>query len=227
MPDTSPSLATTASKAATRLKSRGLREVAALAWQRASDWVSSEDSLVFFVRDATPTDQAIPGLTFREATPQDAFRYARDIGTDSPSTFTGRLSPTTRCFVIDDGALLLHASWVTTAGAWTRELRAYVVPPGGEAYIYESFTRGEARGRGIYPFALHGVLAWGTANAIRRVWVAVEENNVPSHRAITKAGFVEAFRLPFARRFGRVEIGDATGPRASDAVRFLSRTPPR
>ena len=168
----------------------------------------------------------LPGLTFRQATAADANRYARDIGTDSANSFSRRLSERTRCFVIDDGRSLLHASWMTTAGAWTREVRAYLVPPPGDGYIYESFTRGEARGRGIYPFALRNLTTWGTSADIARLWVAVEELNTPSIRSVTKAGFVEAFRLPFARRFGRLLIDSPYGPRALEAAGFLSRRPP-
>ena len=54
--------------------------------------------------------------------------------------------PTCMCFVVEDGDRFLHSSWVTTTGAWTREIRAYLCPPQGDAYVYESFTRADARG---------------------------------------------------------------------------------
>lgn len=179
-----------------------------------------------FVRNTAPIDARGEGIAFREATAADAVRYARDIGTDSESSFAKRLSARTHCFLIDDGRLLLHASWVTTAGAWTREVKAYLVPPKQDAYIYESFTRAEARGRGIYPFALRCIVDWAAANGVERLWVAVEEHNPASIRSVTKAGFVEAFRLPFTRRFGRVQLGEPAGPEARRARTFLSRTPP-
>ena len=179
-----------------------------------------------FVRDAGPVQANIDGIAFRETTVADAPRYAAEIGTDSASSFEKRLSTRTRCFVVDDGELLLHASWVTTAGAWTREVKSYLVPPPGDAYIYESFTRAEARGRGIYPFALKNIIGWAAGTGVQRLWVAVEEHNAPSTRSVTKAGFTEAFRLPFTRRLGRVHVGAASGPHAGQAAAFLSRTPP-
>ena len=180
-----------------------------------------------FVRDAVTGAPQRDDLTFTRAVPADGARYANDIGTDSASTFAARLSNDTHCFLVSEGETLLHASWVTTAGAWTRELRAYLVPPGGDAYIYESFTRADARGRGVYPFALANILEWGASTGLDRLWVAVEEHNPPSMRAVAKAGFQEAFRLPFARSLGRLRLGVATGPQAGATSAFLSTKPPK
>lgn len=193
---------------------------------RAKEWISSSDDLVMFARDPVAERPSRDGLEFREATKNDGARYARDIGTDSAKSFAGRLSDRTHCFIVEDERAFLHASWVTTAGAWTRELRSYVVPPSGDAYIYESFTRADARGKGVYPFALANILSWAATAGIGRVWVAVEEHNPPSLRAVTKAGFVEAFRLPFSRKLGRLTIGSATGPMTDVSASFLSRKRP-
>ena len=226
MPDLRPSLPTAVAKTAHRASARGPAEVVTLGVGRIKEWFSSSDDLVMFVRDPIPSPPSRTDLTFRAATPDDGPRYARDIGTDSAKTFAARLSPRTHCFIVEDDSRILHASWVTIAGAWTRELRAYLVPPDGGAYVYESFTRADARGRGVYPFALAGILGWAAGSGISKVWVAVEEHNPPSLRAVSKAGFEEAFRLPFARRLGRLTIGEASGPLAHEAGRFLSRTRP-
>lgn len=227
MPDLRPSPTHAVAKTLNRAKHRGIPEVVSLATGRVKEWFSSSNDLVMFVRDAVSETPDRDDLSFRRASASDAPRYARDIGTDSAATFAGRLSGDTHCFVVDDGTRLLHASWVTTTGAWTRELRAYLVPPGGDAYVYESFTRGDARGRGAYPFALAGILDWGAAAGISRVWVAVEEHNPSSLRAVGKAGFEEAFRLPFSRSFGRLRVGTAVGPKADEARSFLSPKAPK
>ena len=194
---------------------------------RVAEWVSSSDDLVMFVKHVVPGGLQRDDLAFRYAGASDGPRYARDIGTDSAATFSRRLSESTHCFLVEDGTTILHASWVTSAGAWTRELRAYLVPPPGDAYIYESFTRADARGRGVYPFALANIVDWSARSGVKHLWVAVEEHNPPSLRAVAKAGFEEAFRVPFSRRFGRLRIEAATGPRADEATRFLSRKPPK
>ncbi len=161
------------------------------------------------VRDAAapaPVFRHDRELVFRAAGPADAESYARAIGTDSAATFRRRLTATTHCFFVQRGDELLHASWVTTGAAWTREIRAYVVPPAGDAYVYESFTAPEARGRGVYPFALAGICSWAAKARLGRVWVAVEGGNAPSYRAITKAGFEPSYSMRYGRRRGRLTL---------------------
>ncbi len=193
---------------------------------RIGTWFSSADDLVMFVRDASHEPAHIDGFAFREAAPWDAGRFARDIGTDSPRTFRDRLTTDTKCFVVDDGTRFVHASWVTTSAAWTRELSTYLTPPATDAYVYESFTRTEVRGRGIYPFALRSIVTWAFDNERRRVWVAVEAGNEASLRAVAKADFREAFRVPFQRRLGRLVVGEPGGPFVDDGREFLSQTRP-
>ncbi len=222
MPDVRPSPLAAIGKVVNRARRRGPLEVTRLGVQRAAEWFSSGDTLVMFVRDAGGDPPTKSSFEFRAANSNDAESYARWIATDSERTFLGRLSESTRCFVVTDDGRLVHASWVTTAAAWTRELRRYLIPPGGDAYVYESFTRAEVRGRGIYPFALQSIAAWMGREGAARLWVAVEEDNAPSLRAVTKGGFERGFELPYRRRLGKVTVASATGPRAEIASLFLS-----
>ena len=235
-----PSPAAIASKISTRLVARGPVEVLAEGAGRIRSWFSSSGLLVFLVAPAEPDPErrddeqlrpappavARDDLILHQAAPSDARSYAREIGTDSPSTFTGRLSTDTWCFLVSDRATrtLMHASWVTTGSAWTRELDRYVVAPERAAYTYESFTRPEARGRGIYPYTLRSMKAWAADSDLRELWVAVEASNAPSLKAVAKAGFVEAFRVPVSKKLGRTTVGPPQGPRASEAAGILSRT---
>ena len=95
-----------------------------------------------------------------------------------------------------------------------RELRRYFRPPPSSAYIYESFTRADARGRGVYPLALKGICEDLHSDGIDEAWVAVEEDNPPSLKAIKKAGFEEAFKVTYKRRLGTIRVEVPTGPRA-------------
>ena len=226
-PDGPPSLIESALKLATRLEHRGLREVALLAWGRGRELMSSSEKLTFLWVTPAPGSPEPDGLRVRRADPADGPRYAADIGTDSASTFRRRLSRTTSCFVAELNGRLVHASWVTTSGAWTRELQLYVVPPrggddgGGEAYVYESFTRAEARGKGAYPKVLRHIESWAAASGLTRLWVAVESSNSPSLRAIAKAGYSAGFELAFERRLGRLSRSDPEGPLAAVGRRML------
>ena len=178
------------------------------------EWVRSDDELIVLVRPAAAEAPAFRHglqLTVRRATIGDAEAYARAIGTDSATTFRRRLGATTHCFLVHLEDRLVHASWVTTSAAWTREIRGYIVPPQGDAYVYESFTSPGVRGRGVYPFALAGVCEWAAQTGVATVWVAVERDNAASFKAIRKAGFEPSFSIRYARRLGRVTV-DVEGP---------------
>jgi hypothetical protein len=125
---------------------------------------------------------------------------------------------------VTKGELIVHSSWVTTAAAWTREIRGYMIPPTGDAYVYESFTRPEVRGRGVYPFALRSISSWGAVAGVSRVWVAVEADNPASLKAVAKGGFEPAFRFSYRRRVGRLNIDPPTGQMADIGISFVSRT---
>ena len=200
-----------------RIRARGLREVAMLGLQRLRESIRSDDRLIFFVRSSggtTPSPKS-EGLSLQRAESSDAASYARDIGTDSAATFASRLTDGTRCYLVFENAKILHATWVTTSASWVREIGRYFRPPPGEAYVYESFTREDARGKGVYPFALHGISADLALEGVRRVWVAVEDHNAPSLRAVAKGGFEEAFDLSLKRRWGRLTLSEPTGPQAA------------
>ena len=175
---------------------------------RLSEAISSEEVLAVLVRPTSATGAERPGegLRLRRLRQADATLYARAIGTDSPSTFATRLSRATRCYGVELDGRLVHASWVTTRCAWTRELRSLVCVGEGDAYVYESFTRGDARGRGVYPYALDQVCAVLAGEDVARLWVAVESHHDPSLRAVAKAGFERAFEISYERKLGKLTL---------------------
>ena len=193
-------------KLITRARTRGLREVLATGLGRVWEFISSSDQLIILARPAVGELHERDDLEFVVATAQDGPRYARDIGTDSASIFASRLTDTTRCFLVTDGSKVLHATWVTTRSAWTRELGGYLVVPDDDCYVYESFTRADARGLGIYPFGLMGICAWAGELGLKRVWVGVESGNAASLKAVAKVGFEPQLTISFRRNVGRLEV---------------------
>ena len=173
---------------------------------RALETLWSDDRLLILVRGTGGDEPEIPGLELREATARDGQRYARDIGTDSNETFAARLSPQVTCWLVEEEERIVHATWMTSDGAWTRELQRCLRPPPGDAYVYESFTRADARGRGIYPFALRAISARVRQQDVARLWVGIENHNVASLRAVTKAGFEHSFEVSYRRRLGRLTV---------------------
>ena len=207
MPDTRPTLLDIALKTSARIRARGPREVAALVWERVREEISSASRLVVFARLTELIPNERTDLELRRARPDDAGAYARDIGTDSAATFRRRLTEATWCYLVLGGTSIVHATWCTMTAAWTRELRGYLTPSSGHAYVYESFTRADARGRGIYPFALKSITYDLRAAGVDKVWVAADESNHASRRAITKAGFTPEFEIPYRRSWGRLRTG--------------------
>jgi ribosomal protein S18 acetylase RimI-like enzyme len=211
VPDLRPSPAHLALKVLTRVRARGPREVAALGFVRFKEALSSERVLIFFARDAAGEMWENEDLELIEATAADADRYARWIGTDSPTTFRARLSERTRCYLVVWDGRVVHATWMTIAAAWTREVRRYFRLLPGEAYVYESFTRPEVRGMGVYPWALTHIAVRLAGAGIRRVWIGVEADNPPSLRAVSKAGFQPVCEVAYRRRLGRLTVEDPVG----------------
>jgi L-amino acid N-acyltransferase YncA len=223
VPDTRPSPLLLPARLTTRLRTRGPGELIQLAISRIKENISSTETLIVFFHGADNGPIEKEGLSFRRATTSDAERYAHDIGTDSAASFARRLSDSTRSYIVEMNGRLVHASWVTLSAAWTRELRAYLKPPPGDAYVYESFTRSDARGRGVYPFALRNICATLTGEGVGTIWVAVEAHNAASVRAVTKAGFEEGFRITYSRKLGRFHIEEPTGAMADIGRTFVNR----
>jgi Acetyltransferase (GNAT) family len=212
-------------KVLARLKARGVKEVAGVAVQRTREWIWSREELIVLSRRAgASAPPAVEGLWLKEAAASDGPRYAVDIGTDSAATFRARLSDATRCFVVESEGRFVHATWMTTAAAWTREVGAYLCPPHRHAYVYESFTRAEVRGRGVYPFALRSIAGWLAREDVETVWVAVEASNAASRHAVAKAGFEPRFEIAYRRTMGRLQV--VTPPPAGTEDQPLEVTAP-
>jgi hypothetical protein len=207
------------------VRSRGPREALGAWLARAPDTLFSRGRLLFFARVTAgePRHAARPGLELRRATPDDGARYEMCVGTDSARTFARRLTAETDCYIVVAGDDILHASWVTRGAAWTREVRRYVVPRPGDAYVYESFTVTGARGRGIYPFALTGICMSLSQRDTTMLWVAIEDRNLASLRAVTKAGFEVQTEVSYSRRMGVTTVRPPRplGPRGSLAPALL------
>ena len=221
------------SKTLARLRSRGVTEVVSEWWRHLREWAYSNEELIFLARP-TRLDGGgrfaeagrAAGLTLHEATTADGPDYEKWIGTDSAATFASRLTDDTKCWLVRKEGRVVHGTWTSTGPAWTREIRRYFVPPPGAAYVYESFTRADARGLGVYPFALESIAEELGGRGVERLLVGVEGGNVPSQRAITKAGFDPAFSLRYGRRAGVLRLRAATGAEAGLARQILLRKPP-
>ncbi len=107
---------------------------------------------------------------------------------------------------------LVHHSWVSFGHSYIGELHSSLRMEPGEAYVYDCYTDGSCRGQGIFPAVLAHVAETLFQSGTRRLWIAVEEENRSSAKAILRAGFQPAGELRYRR----------VGPWAQRAV---ERTP--
>lgn len=163
--------------------------------------------MVVLQRPAGGSEGGVPGIRIRAAQPGDADAYERDIGTDVATTVRSRLaSPGSSCWLAEKEGRIVHSSWVETRAAWVGEADRFFVVPAGDAYIYESFTRPEMRGQGVYPAVLRTIASRAETEGLRRLWIAAERTNLSSLKAIEKAGFVRSFEIGVRRRWGRTVV---------------------
>lgn len=134
----------------------------------------------------------------RRATSEDGRAHGADIGAYRPETFRRRLTGLNRCYLAIEHGRILHSSWCATGPTWTEELGTFLAPPPGDAYVYESFTRPDARGRGIYPLVLRAISGDLHEQGHPRMWIGVEATNEASIRAIRKAGFEDVFTFVYS-----------------------------
>lgn len=211
-----------AAKLLARARRRGPGDIARLGWDRFRGGLSSRGEIVFLWRPCTRAPVDPPdGMTIRPAVAGDADTYERDVGSESAGTFRRRLARGGTCVLAVEQGAIRHSSWLARGPVWTRELRAFVGPPVGDAYVYESFTAPAARGRGVYPKVLLTACFFLAEKGVERLWVGVEAENEPSLRAVAKAGFEESFRVSFRRRLGLLVRDEPAGLGAATAPEML------
>lgn len=97
-----------------------------------------------------------------------------------------------------DGACV-HYSWVSRQDSYLAEVHESLQIGPDEAYIYDCFTDGRHRGQAIFPAVLSTLASDLFGQGVQRIWIAVEEENRSSTRAILRAGFVPAAELHYRR----------------------------
>jgi len=93
----------------------------------------------------------------------------------------------------------VHHSWVSFSDTRIAEIDSTIRLEPGEAYIYDCFTDGSTRGKRIFPAVLSHIAQELFAQGCRRIWIAVEEENRSSLKAIERAGFRRAAEVSYRR----------------------------
>ena len=143
--------------------------------------------LAFYARDLDgdlPLPPAPRGLQLRQASVADVGRL---LYPERPVTADGLAERFRRghlCFVaLDAAGAAAHARWVSTDRAYIPELDADAVMAPGEAYMYDGYTRPDARGAGIDGAIRSLIFLRMHEGGFRRVYSYVRADNPIGTRA--------------------------------------------
>jgi RimJ/RimL family protein N-acetyltransferase len=93
------------------------------------------------------------------------------------------------CAVARAGADVVAYCWLTAAPVSVVEIDRMLIPGTDEVYFYDAFTSPAFRGRGLFTALLLRLQQFAHARGRRRALIFVLAGNVPSWRAIERAGF--------------------------------------
>jgi GNAT superfamily N-acetyltransferase len=116
--------------------------------------------------------------------------------------------------------------WLASTPIPVAEIDRVVVPAADEVYLYDAFTVPGWRGRGFFTLMLRHLLAHARSQGRRRALIFAEARNVPSCRAIERAGFailqtvVRLDVLGFTRQWSRGRLPQASRITLVDARRL-------
>jgi|GEM_PF-1710410 len=100
----------------------------------------------------------------------------------------------------------VHHSWVTTRDTLIGEVHGQIRVAPDEAYVYDCFTSADCRGQGIFPAVLVHIGNALVGGGAARIWIAVEDENRSSIKAIERAGFQLAGEITYRRFAGSPQV---------------------
>lgn len=159
-------------------------------------WEASSTQILVLEPPVAALEARVP-VDIRVMTPDEA----RDAGFMHPD-WAERWSRGHVCYGAWVGDACVHHSWVTRADAQVGEVHGRLILGPQEAYVYDCFTAATCRGQGIFPAVLSYLGRLLTGEGVTRTWIAVEDENRSSVKAIGRAGFQPVGEIRY-RRLGR------------------------
>jgi hypothetical protein len=111
--------------------------------------------------------------------------------------------------------------WASHRNTWIDEVNRGIQVPENEVYFYDAFTRESHRGKRFFPSILVSMLAHYRGKHVERAVIGVLLENVPSRRAVMRAGFRRVAYVKWIRvlRFSSWKIENDC--RSQRPLRFL------
>ena len=210
---------------------RGLRQTGRLARTAATELVRLDASHLWYVLDVTggrPRRELPEGVRFAQGGPGDADRLD-ELDTITPAAARERLAGGADLWmVLDDEDRLAFACWTYPRSTPTIAARGgWLELPPGVASLEDSVTSADHRGRGIAPAAWTLVADAIAERGFERLMTIVGVENVPSRRAVLKAGFgsFALTRLHRRRMRTTVEAWTSADPLGREIARRLPARP--
>ncbi|MGE0254627.1 MAG: GNAT family N-acetyltransferase [Alphaproteobacteria bacterium] len=137
--------------------------------------------------------EGIDGFRFGALGLEHFVRSGLVAGRGRSERYAARLEAGHRCWghVGADGEIASFL-WVTPAGSGITVPIGFGLtlrPPPGAAYVWDCRTARAVRGRGLYRAGLRAVARLSRDGGATSVWIDCDPDNVPSIRAIRRAGF--------------------------------------
>jgi ribosomal protein S18 acetylase RimI-like enzyme len=141
-------------------------------------------------------DEALPpavkpgvAATFLRAGRQDIPELATAMGFDDSIPVERRFELGRHCYLARVEGHLVSYGWITFDQERIGELGLRVRLLPDEAYIWDCATLVDFRGQHLYPALLSYMLRQLRTSGIRRVWIGMDADNLPSQAGVARAGF--------------------------------------
>ncbi len=108
-----------------------------------------------------------------------------------PDLVQRRLERGEICFAALHEGDIVSYCWMAQGKIGIEEINLAVSTLPDEVYLYDAFTLGPWRGKGLYPVVLKEMLLYAGLNDNSRALIFVAADNTASRRGVLKAGFLE------------------------------------
>jgi GNAT superfamily N-acetyltransferase len=213
----------------------GPLELAALVRDRLKALAYLDEDHVWYVLELSNIEGLAmpPGYTLRQARSEDDVRLAATLPGYRADVTRARLADANQVWLVTAGdeAAFACSIFFGSTPVLAAAQRSLSLPP-GVACLEASVTAEPHRGHGIAGAAWTAISKQLRTTGIEVLITKVEVENVPSRRAVNKAGFVPARTMHFRRRGLRehvafdswsAELGDAGEQTAQALERLLVR----
>lgn len=141
--------------------------------------------------DIKPLDQTSPG------SPEDLWKYYK-----RKEAILNRLKRGEKCYAAYVGGEIASYCWIAFGEVMVGEIQRLIRVRSDEVYLYDAYTLPKWRGYGLFSAVLAEILRNLKCHGYRRALIFALGDNIPSRKAISKAGFKQFSSIAYLRILG-------------------------